>query len=208
MMLSPSIGPWQLIGNLYVEMKFETPVAKSYSCGNCNMCQISCPTGALDNEYKIDSRKCISYWLQSPEIIPHEIRTKIANRFYGCDDCLTSCPPGQNKFISLKQTKEVDLEKIINMDKDNLISKFEWFYVPQRNGDYLKRNAIIALANNPDENSHELFIKLLDSDSDIIRLYSIWALWRIGMLDKVNEESFIKKEVSSDVKKEFERLKK
>ena len=208
MMLSPSIGPWQLIGNLYVEMKFETPVAKSYSCGNCNMCQISCPTGALDNEYKIDSRKCISYWLQSPEIIPHEIRIKIANRFYGCDDCLTSCPPGQNKFISLKQTKEVDLEKIINMDKDNLISKFEWFYVPQRNGDYLKRNAIIALANNPDENSHELFIKLLDSDSDIIRLYSIWALWRIGMLDKVNEESFIKKEVSSDVKKEFERLKK
>ena len=208
MMLSPSIGPWQLIGNLYVEMKFETPVAKSYSCGNCNMCQISCPTGALDNEYKIDSRKCISYWLQSPEIIPHEIRTKIANRFYGCDDCLTSCPPGQNKFISLKQTKEVDLEKIINMDKDDLISKFEWFYVPQRNGDYLKRNAIIALANNPDENSHELFIKLLDSDSDIIRLYSIWALWRIGMLDKVNEESFIKKEVSSDVKKEFERLKK
>ena len=64
------------------------------------------------------------------------------------------------------------------------------------------------IENNPDQNSHELFIKLLDSDSDIIRLYSIWALWRIGMLDKVNEESFIKKEVSSDVKKEFERLKK
>ena len=94
------------------------------------------------------------------------------------------------------------------MDNENLISKFAWFYVPKRNADYLKRNAIIALANNPNSDSHELFFKLLDSESDIIRLYSVWALWRINKLDRVNEESFIQKEVSNDVKKEFERLKK
>ena len=74
MMLSPGIGPWQLIGNLYVSESFDSSDQKKFSCGSCNLCQISCPTGALDEEYTLDSNKCISYWLQSPEIIPHDMR--------------------------------------------------------------------------------------------------------------------------------------
>ena len=206
MMLTPTVGPWQLIGNLYVEKDFKSPSEASYSCGTCNMCQISCPTGAIDNEYQIDSNKCISYWLQSPKIIPHEIRIKIANRFYGCDDCLLSCPPGQNKLININKTFEVDLIEIINMDNYELISKFSWFYVPKREADYLKRNAIIALANNPLPNSHELFNQLLYSDSEIIRLYSVWALWRVDRLNTINKETFYKREVSQNVIHEFDLL--
>ena len=206
MMLAPGIGPWQLIGNLYVEKEFKPFDEKTYSCGTCNLCQISCPTGALDNEYQIDSTKCISYWLQSPKIIPDEMRIKIANRFYGCDDCLLSCPPGQNKFINFKSSNEVDLNEIINMDNKNLISKFSWFYVPKRNADYLKRNAITALANNPRSDSYKLFERLLDASSEIIRLYSVWALWRVDKLNTINKNNFYKSENSKEVLSEFERL--
>ena len=55
MMLSPGKGPWQLIGNIYVEQKFDLAIEKDYSCGSCNLCQISCPTGALDEEFILDS---------------------------------------------------------------------------------------------------------------------------------------------------------
>ena len=144
--------------------------------------------------------------MQSPKIIPHEIRIKIANRFYGCDDCLLSCPPGQNKLININKTFEVDLIEIINMDNYELISKFSWFYVPKRDADYLKRNAIIALANNPLPNSHELFNQLLYSDSEIIRLYSVWALWRVDRLNTINKETFYKRELSQNVIHEFDLL--
>lgn len=48
MMLSPGIGPWQLLGTVYVETNFQSTDERTYSCGECNLCQISCPTGALD----------------------------------------------------------------------------------------------------------------------------------------------------------------
>ena len=77
MMLTPGIGPWQLLGTIYVEINFQPTEERSFSCGECNLCQISCPTGALDKEYRLDSNKCISYWLQSPEIIPYEMRLSL-----------------------------------------------------------------------------------------------------------------------------------
>ena len=64
MMLSPGIGPWMLIATIYVSENFQPDKIKKFSCGSCNLCQISCPTGALDEEYQLDSNKCISYWLQ------------------------------------------------------------------------------------------------------------------------------------------------
>jgi len=70
----------------------------------------------------------------------------------------------------------------------------------------LKRNAIIALANNPLPNSYELFNQLLYSDSEIIRLYSVWALWRIDRLKTINKESFYKREDSQNVIHEFDLL--
>ncbi len=206
MMLSPGIGPWQLIGNIYVEKKFSKENQNTYSCGSCNLCQISCPTGALDESYKLDSNKCISYWLQSPEIIPHDMRSKIGNRFYGCDECLLSCPPGQNKNINIRKNESVNLIEILNTDSESLVEKFNWFYIPKRNGDYLKRNALIALANNPVEKSKEIFLKMLNSDSEMIRLYSIWALWKIDEFESISEYFLIENENSNLVLDEYQRL--
>ena len=206
MMLSPGKGPWQLIGNIYVEKKFDVEVKKDYSCGSCNLCQISCPTGALDDDFILDSNKCISYWLQSPDIIPHDMREKIGNRFYGCDECLISCPPGQGGIKNFNTDTSVDLNQILNSESQELVELYNWFYIPKRNGDYLKRNAIIALANNPSSDTREVFISLLKSQSELVRFYTIWGLWKIGEFEIVSQYLDIKNEKSEMILQEYQRL--
>ena len=206
MMLSPGKGPWQLIGNIYVEQKFDLAIEKDYSCGSCNLCQISCPTGALDEEFILDSNKCISYWLQSPDIIPHDMRAKIGNRFYGCDECLISCPPGQGVATYHDIDTSVDLVQVLNSDSYDLVELYNWFYIPKRNGDYLKRNAIIALANNPSSDTKDVFINLLKSNSDLVRFYCIWGLWKIGEFEIVNQYLDFKNEKSEMILQEYQRL--
>ena len=184
-MLTPGSGPWQLLATIYVDRRFKESENSNYSCGECNLCQISCPTGALNSEYKLDSNKCISYWLQSPEIIPYEMRDAIGNKFYGCDDCLTSCPPGQdnNNVVIFNKNQQVKLEEIIKEDNKKLNEKFYWFYIPKRNTEYLKRNAIIALGNNPDGNTSSFLERIYPKSSSHLKIYILWALLKIGNND-------------------------
>ena len=58
MMLTPGAGPWQLLATIYVDRTFEESQNTNYSCGECNLCQISCPTGALNS--------CLLYTSPSP----------------------------------------------------------------------------------------------------------------------------------------------
>ena len=207
MMLTPGIGPWQLLGSIYVEINFQPTKERHFSCGDCNLCQISCPTGALDKEYRLDSNKCISYWLQSPEIIPYEMRNSIGNRFYGCDECLISCPPGQSKKIKIKSNNEyeVNLEELLKAKDEVILKNYYWFYIPKRNTDYLKRNAVIALTNNPTANTFNFFVNLYPNSSDFLKFYILWAFWKLGKILEV--DSLINSEVNASLKIEYEKLK-
>ena len=77
---------------------------------------------------------------------------------------------------------------------------------PKRNGDFLKRNAIIALANNPSSDTKEVFISLLKSQSDLVRFYSIWGLWKIGCFEIVSQYLDIENEKSEMILQEYQRL--
>ena len=207
MMLSPGIGPWQLLGTMYSDQHFEPTQSKNYSCGECNLCQISCPTGALDEDYVLDANKCLSYWLQSPETIPYDIRSAVGNRFYGCDECLVSCPPGQNNNLTITKNNsyEVDLEKIIISVNEDLLDEYGWFYIPKRNANYLKRNAIIALSNNPKNDTYKFYLKHYKTLSDDLKIYILWGLWKLG---KINDIGYLMdKEDNKDLKLEYEKLK-
>ncbi len=96
--------------------------------------------------------------------------------------------------------------KILNTESEELVDKYNWFYIPKRDGNFLKRNAIIALANNPSKNSRKTFIDLINSESELIRFYCIWALWRIGEFDLVNQYLDIDNDESTLVLTEYQRL--
>ena len=134
------------------------------------------------------------------------MRAKIGNRFYGCDECLLSCPPGQGSVMNVNTDTSVDLVQVLNSESDDLVKLYNWFYIPKRNGDFLKRNAIIALANNPSSDTKEVFISLLKSQSDLVRFYSIWGLWKIGGFEIVNQYLDIENEKSEMILQEYQRL--
>ena len=58
-----------------------------------------------------------------------------------------------NNVVIFNKNQQVNLEAIIKEDNEKLNEMFYWFYIPKRNAEYLKRNAIIALGNNPDQNT-------------------------------------------------------
>ena len=134
------------------------------------------------------------------------MRAKIGNRFYGCDECLISCPPGQGVATYHDIDTSVDLVQVLNSDSYDLVELYNWFYIPKRNGDFLKRNAIIALANNPSSDTKDVFINLLKSNSDLVRFYCIWGLWKIGEFEIVSQYLDIKNEKSEMILQEYQRL--
>ncbi len=60
-------------------------------------CLTACPTNAFPAPYQLDARRCISYLtIEHNGPVDLELRSKMGNRIYGCDDCLAACP--WNKF--------------------------------------------------------------------------------------------------------------
>ncbi|MCP4374909.1 MAG: tRNA epoxyqueuosine(34) reductase QueG, partial [bacterium] len=62
------------------------------SCGECDACLRACPTGALDDDGLIDSRKCLSYLTIEYRGEATEEMQKYNRGLYGCDLCQEPCP--------------------------------------------------------------------------------------------------------------------
>lgn len=74
-----------------LDLDYDGPI-KDY-CGTCTRCLDACPTGALEEPYKIDGSKCISYFtIELKEAIPSEVKGKFENWMFGCDICQDVCP--------------------------------------------------------------------------------------------------------------------
>lgn len=76
-------------------------------CGECNKCIGACPTGALEKEYSIDARKCISYHTienrNFGEDIDNSIVPDFSGRLFGCDSCLDACPWNSRNLSGWKE---------------------------------------------------------------------------------------------------------
>lgn len=60
-------------------------------CGDCRLCIVACPTGAIFEEYRVDANLCISY--HTIENRDEEINGVDLNGWiFGCDVCQDVCP--------------------------------------------------------------------------------------------------------------------
>ncbi len=74
-MINKNIGSFFFIGILVVniDLDYDAPFEKDY-CGNCRICIDACPTGAINDNRTIDTRKCISnLTIENRGPIPEEI---------------------------------------------------------------------------------------------------------------------------------------
>ena len=94
--VSTTFGSWLLLGEILTTVELEPDEPITDLCGSCSLCIQACPTQAIVEPYQVDAERCISYltieYRGTLDDIPAELRQKMGNRIFGCDDCLDICP--------------------------------------------------------------------------------------------------------------------
>jgi len=155
LIINKDAGSWFFLGEIFINIPLEIDHPVENQCGKCTSCINLCPTGAIIGPYKVDARKCISYLtIENQSAIPVELRAKMGNRIYGCDDCQLACP--WNRFSSKSKDKAFVASN--GLDNASLLSLWLWseqdFYrnlegSPIRRIGYQNwlRNIAVALGN-------------------------------------------------------------
>ncbi len=95
-LVSTDYGSWLLLGEILTTHELEADQPAVDLCESCSLCIQACPTNAIVDPYQLDAERCISYITiehrgVEADIEP-ELRKKMGNRIFGCDDCLDICP--------------------------------------------------------------------------------------------------------------------
>ncbi len=95
-LVSTDYGSWLLLGEILTTIELEADEPAIDLCESCSLCIQACPTDAIVDSYQLDAERCISYLTiehrgSLTDIAP-ELRKKMGNRIFGCDDCLDICP--------------------------------------------------------------------------------------------------------------------
>lgn len=178
-----SIG--YLLTNIEFEIFEENKKILDYNdCGDCKICISACPTKALNGDYTMNSKKCISYLTQTKNTIPYDLRDKMGIQVYGCDICQSVCPHNIGVyltkfecFLPKKTFGLVDIEELFLMNNSEFKKKYGDMTGSWRGKNILLRNSAIALANIRNERAYKLLIKNINNSSEMVREYIYWALF-------------------------------
>lgn len=185
----------------------EKTLPENRICENCSLCLKACPTGAIREGNMMNARICISYLTQTKDEIPYDLRDRMGKSLYGCDICQNVCP--YNRKAPVKENEvyndEIDLEDIIFISKKGFKEKYGERAFSWRGKNIIKRNAVIALSKIKTEESENILLSQLKDGSEMIRKYSVWALYRQGLSDREKIEEYSGK-FREDNLKEYDRI--
>ncbi|MBK5224663.1 MAG: tRNA epoxyqueuosine(34) reductase QueG, partial [Acidimicrobiia bacterium] len=160
-LLLPGLGSWFVLGSVITDAPLvPSPGPVADGCGSCTRCIDSCPTGAIVAPGIVDARRCLAWLVQAPGTFPREHRVAMADRIYGCDDCQEVCPPnrlaerqdvgGATSVPDEGLEPWVQLLDLLTADDATLIERHGRWYIPRRDPQHLRRNALVALGNVAD----------------------------------------------------------
>lgn len=148
--INKDYGSWFFIANIICNWEFEYSLPVQDFCGVCTACIDACPTGAIIDEYVLDSNKCISYLtIENKNDIPKEFIGKFDNWLFGCDVCQDVCPwnikfaspTNQAEFFPNNGSTEMDLEYVLNLSPTQFKLLFSESPIKRAKFAGLKRNA-------------------------------------------------------------------
>lgn len=163
--IHPEWGSFLLLGEILITrdlpIEVRLPVDPNQhlaegGCGICDRCQVNCPTGALDEDYQIDARKCLSYWtIENRGPIPVEYWKWMSLYWFGCDICQLSCPYNRKQPLPrLSENIRVNtipkLHDIVSMDQKQYEAWFGGTPMTRPGRQGLRRNAFIAMVVTKD----------------------------------------------------------
>lgn len=123
LIINKNAGSWFFLGEIFINIPLPIDESVENLCGNCTACISLCPTDAIIDNKTIDATRCISYLtIENKGAIPEELRPKMGNRIYGCDDCQLACP--WNRYAAISAEK--DFQARHNLDSIDLLSLWQW----------------------------------------------------------------------------------
>jgi epoxyqueuosine reductase len=191
-LVSRKSGSWLFIGSIFTTLPLEPSVPEKNHCGNCRKCLDICPTDAFPAASQIDARRCISYLtIEHKGHIAAELRRKIGNRIFGCDDCLLVCP--WNKFAQAsKETRfhvrgsanNPPLPDLLELNETTFRTRFAGSPIKRAGRDGFLRNVLIAAGNSSDKSLIDKIEPLVSDNATIVRAMAVWALARLCSPDQ------------------------
>ena len=124
-MINEKYGSYFFIGYIVTDLELENDKPKTASCIKCGKCKDACPGKAIDGDFHIDVKKCVSYITQLKLI--NEEQRKILNSqdmVYGCDRCQEVCPHNENiPKTPILEFYEKSVTKLTKEELENLSNR-------------------------------------------------------------------------------------
>ncbi|SDI76276.1 tRNA epoxyqueuosine(34) reductase QueG [Lutimaribacter saemankumensis] len=187
-LVSRDLGNWFFIGSVFTTIDLEPDTPEIDHCGSCRACLDACPTDAFPAPYQLDARRCISYLtIEHKGPVDEELRAKMGNRIYGCDDCLAACP--WNKFAvearELRYRARPDLidpplAELAQLDDAGFRARFSGSPIKRIGRDRFVRNVLYAIGNSGDPALRAATQALVDDPDPSVADAARWAVARLG----------------------------
>lgn len=133
--INAKLGSFFFLGIIYTTIQLQSDESISDACGNCRKCITNCPTQAINLDRSIDSRLCISYWLNEASRngeIPESIKLLNKEWIYGCDVCQDVCPfnktaerLAESDFMPSTYSTNLDPKEVLKMTEEEFNEKFK-----------------------------------------------------------------------------------
>ncbi|MDE0196239.1 MAG: tRNA epoxyqueuosine(34) reductase QueG [bacterium] len=204
--LLPGAGSLVVLGAVVTDapLVLADPEPVADGCGSCRQCLDGCPTGAIVAPGAVDARRCLAWLVQADGVFDPDYRVALGDRIYGCDDCSEVCPPNR---VHLRLTSRarprhhpvaepapsppaadrgmwVSLLDMLDASDAELMAAHGRWYIPRREPRYLRRNALVVLANvgEPSEPRVRAAVDRALRDPDpLIRAHGVWCARRLGL---------------------------
>lgn len=155
-LVSRDWGNWAFLGSVFTTLELPADPPERDRCGSCRACLDSCPTNAFPAPYQVDARRCISYLtIEHKGPVDEELRAKMGNRIYGCDDCLAACPwnkfavaASDMRYAAREELKAPRLAELAALDDAAFREKFSGSPIKRIGRDRFVRNVLYAIGNS------------------------------------------------------------
>lgn len=187
-LVSRDWGNWAFLGSVFTTLELPADTAEPDRCGSCRSCLTACPTDAFPAPYQVDARRCISYLtIEHKGPIDLELREKLGNRIYGCDDCLAACP--WNKFAVASSDIRYaardgmiapPLAELAALDDAAFREKFSGSPIKRIGRDRFVRNVLYAIGNSDQADLRPVALSLCNDPDPTVAEAAQWAVQRLA----------------------------
>ncbi|WP_368346340.1 tRNA epoxyqueuosine(34) reductase QueG [Pelagovum sp. HNIBRBA483] len=186
-LLSRELGNWFFLGAIFTTLDLAPDEMAEERCGSCRACLDICPTEAFPAPYQLDARRCISYLtIEHKGAVEPELRARMGNRIYGCDDCLAVCPwnkfaveASEQRYAARDDLVDPPLAELAGLDDAEFRARFSGSPIKRIGRDRFVRNVLYAIGNSGDSNLLPAARARVGDDDPVVDEAARWAVSRL-----------------------------